>query len=115
MISMAARTKTSGAKAVVGGSARKSAVATPAKRVPGKRAAASKGVAAGKAVAAGKSTPGVAKKPSLAAVQKECDLLNARLVQSEARVAELEALLEQALNRIDWAIDSLQNGLSNDH
>ncbi len=84
---MAARAKTVGAKATARRSTRKAATVAPKKTV-------------------------AAKKPTLAQVKKERDQLSAKLKQSEARVAELEAILEQTLNRIDWAIDSLQNAAS---
>ena len=84
---MAARSKSSEAKTVATSGRRKTAAA-------GARAS-------------------VAKKPTLATVQKECDQLKDQLKVSEARVSELEGLLDEALNRIDWAIDSLQDAAVN--
>jgi len=52
------------------------------------------------------------KKPTLAQIQEECKELQSRLEASEARVAELELLLEDTINRIEWAIDLLQNTTS---
>lgn len=46
---------------------------------------------------------------TLAAVQRERDALMAELAAAKARIAELEAVREQVVNRIAWVIDSLHN------
>jgi|GEM_PF-3399572 len=49
---------------------------------------------------------------SAAAILAERDALQAELAVAKARIAELEKLNEEAVNRIDWVIDSLQSVLS---
>ncbi len=51
---------------------------------------------------------------AVADLRKERNLLRTQLQRAEGRVEELEELLEQALNQIDWAIDSLQTAISDD-
>lgn len=46
-----------------------------------------------------------------AALSRRVAELERELAAARQRVADLESLREQALNRIDWAIDSLQNVL----
>lgn len=45
----------------------------------------------------------------LKALQGERDGLHSELNAARARIAELEALQKDAVNRIDWVIDSLHN------
>ncbi|HUS98570.1 MAG TPA: hypothetical protein VMX97_17730 [Hyphomicrobiaceae bacterium] len=42
----------------------------------------------------------------------ERDVLRSELEQAKARIAELEKLHEDAVNRIDWVIDSLRHALA---
>ena len=46
---------------------------------------------------------------TLAQMQEQYQQLQDRLETSEARVAELEVLLEDAINRIEWALELLHN------
>ncbi|CFW99877.1 conserved protein of unknown function [Candidatus Filomicrobium marinum] len=41
------------------------------------------------------------------ALKKERDSLRAELTAAKKRIAELEAINENAVNRIDWVLDSL--------
>ncbi len=50
-----------------------------------------------------------ARAADVAALSRRIAELERDLSAARGRVSELEALREQALNRIDWAIDSLQN------
>lgn len=45
----------------------------------------------------------------ITALQSERDTLNSELKEARARIAELEAANKDAVNRIDWVIDSLHN------
>lgn len=51
---------------------------------------------------------------ALEAVERERDQLKAQLSEALARIAKLEKARDEALNRIDWAIDSLHNVLEGD-
>ena len=53
-----------------------------------------------------------AKKPSAAELQRERDALLRQLQDAEHRISELEELNKQAINQIDWVIDSLQTVLA---
>lgn len=55
------------------------------------------------------------KKPTVAALQRECAALQTKLEVAQARITELEKLNENAVNRIDWVIDSLQTALDAGH
>ncbi len=46
-------------------------------------------------------------------LEKECERLEAQLADAEARIARLEASRAEAVNRIDWVLDSLHNVLDN--
>lgn len=62
----------------------------------------------------GRAAPKEAKRKSespLAALERERDQLKAQLDDARAAIAKLEHAREEALNRIDWAIDSLHNVL----
>lgn len=61
---------------------------------------------------ASRRSTSAAKKPGAAELRRERDLLAKKLKAAETRIAELEKLQEEAVNRIDWVIDSLQNALS---
>lgn len=63
-----------------------------AKRLPAK---------ASRATAAGRS-------------EQECDKLVAELAEARARIAALEQAQTAALDRIDWALDSLHSLLENE-
>lgn len=43
------------------------------------------------------------------ALKKERDSLRAELTAAKKRIAELEAINEDAVNRIDWVLDSLHS------
>lgn len=43
------------------------------------------------------------------ALERECDLLKSQLAEAQAQIAKLEKAREDAVNRIDWTIDSLHN------
>lgn len=46
---------------------------------------------------------------AVTALEREREDLRKELVEARARIAELEKARKEALDRIDWAIDSLQN------
>ena len=48
------------------------------------------------------------------ALERERDQLKAKLVAAEAAIAKLQQARDEAVNRIDWAIDSLHNLLESD-
>ena len=48
------------------------------------------------------------------ALEQERDGLKAQLALAEARIAHLEESRVAVVNRIDWIIDSLQNGIEKD-
>jgi uncharacterized spore protein YtfJ len=50
-----------------------------------------------------------AKKPTAAALLRERDALIRQLKAAEHRISELEEINKEAVNRIDWVIDSLQS------
>jgi hypothetical protein len=50
----------------------------------------------------------------LEAVERERDQLKAQLSEAMASIARLEQARDAAVNRIDWAIDSLHNVLEGD-
>lgn len=77
------------------------AAKAPAKRAPAKRQR--------QPVA----KPAVAKSAAAAATKNDGRArLEAELKDARARIAELEKLNEEAVNRIDWVIDSLQTVLA---
>ena len=47
------------------------------------------------------------------ALERERDRLKTQLAEAEARIARLEESRAEAVNRIDWVIDSLHNALEN--
>ena len=53
--------------------------------------------------------PGSKPSTKLAALEAERDRLTTELKEAHRRIAALEQAREQALNRIDWVIDSLHN------
>ena len=67
-----------------------------------------------KSTAAGarRSTSKAAKKPSAAELLRERDALLRQLQAAEHRISELEELNKEAVNHIDWVIDSLQTVLA---
>jgi hypothetical protein len=46
--------------------------------------------------------------------EHERDQLKAQLAEAQATIAKLEQARDEAVNRIDWAIDSLHNVLESD-
>ena len=62
--------------------------------------------------ASGAGTP--ASSSEVEALRKQVVELERQLKAAQGRVADLEQLRTQALNRIDWAIDSLNNVLEGD-
>ena len=50
----------------------------------------------------------------LEALERERDQLKVKLADAEALVAKLQQARDEAVNRIDWAIDSLHNLLESD-
>lgn len=48
------------------------------------------------------------------ALQRERDQLKAQLADAQALITKLEQARDEAVNRIDWAIDSLHNVLESD-
>ena len=56
-----------------------------------------------------------AKKSAASQLRTERDSLKAKLAAAEARIAELQSQHEEAINRIDWVIDSLQSALAERH
>jgi uncharacterized coiled-coil DUF342 family protein len=53
--------------------------------------------------------PSRGKSTDVRALEAERDQLRAELEAARARIAELERVREQVLNRIDWVIDSLHS------
>ena len=47
------------------------------------------------------------------ALERERDRLKSQLAEAEARIVRLEESRAEAVNRIDWVIDSLHNVLEN--
>jgi len=47
-------------------------------------------------------------------LERERDRLKGELAEALARITRLEEARDQAVNRIDWAIDSLHNVLESD-
>jgi hypothetical protein len=60
-------------------------------------------------LASGGSMATRAKSSEILSLETERDALQAELAAARARIAELERTREQALNRIDWVIDSLHS------
>ena len=50
----------------------------------------------------------------LEAAERERDQLKAQLTEALAMIAKLEQARDEAVNRIDWAINSLHNVLESD-
>ena len=50
----------------------------------------------------------------LESLERERDQLRAKLVAAEAAISKLQQARDEAVNRIDWAIDSLHNLLESD-
>jgi hypothetical protein len=50
----------------------------------------------------------------LEAIERERDQLKAQLADAQALIAKLQQARDEAVNRIDWAIDSLHNVLESD-
>ena len=48
------------------------------------------------------------------ALERERDQLRAKLAAAEAAISKLQQARDEAVNRIDWAIDSLHNLLESD-
>ncbi|MFN3625315.1 MAG: hypothetical protein ACK4TP_14780 [Hyphomicrobium sp.] len=48
------------------------------------------------------------------ALEKERDQLKAQLVAAQAQIVKLEQARDEAVERIDWALDSLHNLLESD-
>jgi hypothetical protein len=66
---------------------------------------------------AGRAAPGDPKgngQGRLEAAERERDQLKAQLTEALAIIAKLEQARDEAVNRIDWAIDSLHNVLESD-
>jgi hypothetical protein len=104
-----------GTRTAVKSSARKKATA---KKAAAKKAAANKMTTAGKAprksgqdtkAKAGAAGRGAAGELEMLAEQNAA--LRAELEHAKARIAQLEALQVDVINRIDWVIDSLQTVL----
>lgn len=53
------------------------------------------------------AAPAVAR--TLEEAERECARLKVELAAAKARIAELEAMRKQALDRVEWAIDSLHS------
>jgi len=65
----------------------------------------------------GRAAPGDPKRNGqgrLEAAERERDELKAKLTEAQAMIAKLEQARDEAVNRIDWAIDSLHNVLESD-
>ena len=61
------------------------------------------------AVQAGRAKPSSATKTALAELQNENAALIARLAAAEDEIKELKIQRDEALNRIDWVIDSIKS------
>jgi hypothetical protein len=46
-------------------------------------------------------------------LERECERLKSQLAEANERIAALEQRRAEAVNRIDWVIDSLHNVLEN--
>ena len=65
----------------------------------------------------GRAAPGDPKRNGearLEAAESERDQLKTQLAEAQATIARLEQARDEALSRIDWAIDSLHNVLESD-
>jgi hypothetical protein len=66
---------------------------------------------------AGRAAPGDPRRNGetrLAAAESERDQLKTQLAEAQAMIAKLEQARDEAVSRIDWAIDSLHNVLESD-
>ena len=77
----------------------------------GKRQAAPSSQRGGRSVRAETKSSTVGR---LEALERERDQLRAKLVAAEAAISKLQQARDEAVNRIDWAIDSLHNLLESD-
>ena len=75
------------------------------------RAAATRGGARAKRTGTSRSKTSNGKASSLEDLERERLELRAKLAAADARIAALESQRVDALNRIDWVIDSIQNVL----
>jgi predicted nucleic acid-binding Zn-ribbon protein len=111
-----AKAETAPARAAAGAArksapARKAVAKAPAKKSAGvKKAAARKKSATAKTTRAGAKRAQRAKKTETEVqfLAEQNAALKAELEQARARIADLEALNRDVINRIDWVIDSLQ-------
>lgn len=65
----------------------------------------------GRAPEAAEKPPRDADSPRLATLERERDDLRAELEAARRRIASLEGQRRQAVDRIDWVIDSLQHAI----
>jgi len=61
------------------------------------------------AKASAKTSSNSAKRPLAKGLSEENARLKAELAAAEARIADLESKHAEAVNRIDWVLDSLHN------
>jgi hypothetical protein len=65
----------------------------------------------------GRAAPVEAKRTNgerITALEKERDQLKAQLASAQAQIIRLEQARDEAVSRIDWALDSLHNVLESD-
>jgi hypothetical protein len=65
----------------------------------------------------GRAAPVEAKRSNgerITALEKERDQLKAQLASAQAHIIRLEQARDEAVSRIDWALDSLHNVLESD-
>jgi|EndMetStandDraft_8_1072994.scaffolds.fasta_scaffold1112059_2 hypothetical protein len=65
----------------------------------------------------GRAAPAETKRTNgerIVALEKECDQLKAQLASARAQIIRLEQARDEAVSRIDWALDSLHNVLESD-
>jgi len=89
----------------------KKVTAPRTKSAPSKPSAKKTATTASKPTAASKRSVANGK---LEALERERDQLKEQLADAMAQIARLQAARDEAVNRIDWAIDSLHNVLEKD-
>jgi len=82
---------------------------TKGKRTPRHAGVAQGGMSQGGAGAQATQAEPVQQGTRIKTLEREIARLTAELEESQARVARLEKSRAEAVNRIDWAIDSLHN------
>ena len=85
-----------------------------AQRVSQKRQAAGSAAAPTGRACSARGEPKRNGQARLEAAERERDQLKAQLAEAQATIAKLEQARDEAVSRIDWAINSLHNVLESD-